>query len=114
MNIYDDINKLAYSLKNSEEYINFKTAKQYINLNPELKEKIDNFEKLRYEGQMNFIKNGTEQQDELNKIQEMYEEMIQIDEIKKYFDAELKFNILLTDINKLITEAVKDVIGGQV
>ena len=63
---------------------------------------------------MNFIKNGTEQQEELKKIQEMYEEMIQIDEIKKYFDAELKFNILLADINKLITEAVKDVIGGQV
>ena len=110
MNVYDEANNLSCALKSSEEYINFKTAKQYINLNPDLKEKIDNFEKLRYEGQMTLIKTGSQEQEELKKIQEIYEEIIQIEEIKKYFDAELKFNILLADVNKIITESVKDVI----
>ena len=45
MKVYDEANNLARSLEESEEYVNFKTAKQYINLNPELKEKIQNFEK---------------------------------------------------------------------
>lgn len=112
MNVYDEANSLSQALKNSEEYINFKTAKQYINLNPELKEKIDNFEKIRYENQMNLIKNGKQEQEEIKKVQEIYEEIIQIEEVKKYFDAELKFNILLADVNKIITEAVKDVIIG--
>jgi len=45
------------------------------------------------------------------KIQNLYAELIEIPEIKKYFDAEFKFNILLGDINKTISEAVKDVMG---
>ena len=110
MNVYDEVNNLAQELKNSEEYINFKTAKQFINLNPDLKEKIDKFEKARYESQMNILQNGKQEQEELKRVQEMYEEIIQIEEIKKYFDAELRFNVILADINKIITEAVKDVI----
>ncbi len=111
MNVYDEARRLSQALKNSEEYINFKTAKQYINLNPELKEKIDNFEKIRYDEQINLIKTGQQGQGEIKKIQEIYEEIIQIEEIKKYFDAELKFNILLADVNKIITEAVRDLIS---
>ena len=30
--------------------------------------------------------------------------------MKKYFDAELKFNVLLTDVNKIIADAVQDLI----
>ena len=40
MNIYDTANKLASEIKQSEEYQNFKMAKEVINLNKELKEKI--------------------------------------------------------------------------
>lgn len=110
MNVYDVANKLAEELKNSEEYINFKMAKQYINLNPELKEKIEEFEKIRYEEQMKLINTGKQEEEKLKEVQKLYEELIEIEEIKKYFDAELKFNILLADVNKIITEAVKDVI----
>ena len=30
--------------------------------------------------------------------------------IKEYFDAEMRFNVLLTDVNRIIAEAVKDVL----
>ena len=46
----------------------------------------------------------------MSRIQNLYQELIEIPEIKKYFDAEFKFNILLGDVNKIISEAVKDVI----
>ena len=42
-------------------------------------------------------------------MQDMYTELIQIDEVKKYFDAEMKFNIVIADVNKIIGEAIKDV-----
>ena len=110
MNVYDEMNNLAQAIKNSEEYINFKTAKQFINQNLELKQKVDDFEKSRYESQINILQNGKKEQEELKKVQEIYAEIIQIDEIKKYFEAELRFNVLLADVNKVISEAVKDVI----
>ena len=45
-----------------------------------------------------------------NKMKELYAELIQIEDAKKYFDAEMKFNIVLADVNKIIGEAVRDVI----
>ena len=45
MQVYDTVNKLASEIKSSEEYINYKMAKQAINLNVDLKKKIDEFEK---------------------------------------------------------------------
>lgn len=109
MNVYDTVNKLAEEIKQSEEYTNFKIAKEEINSNPELKSQIDEFEKERYEEQLNSIQNGKTDQEKMAKIQSKYSELIQIPEISKYFNAEFKFNILLGDVNKIISEAVKDV-----
>ena len=109
MNVYDTVNKLAEEIKQSEEYMNFKIAKEEINSNPELKSQIDEFEKERYEEQLNSIQNGKTDQEKMAKIQSKYSELIQIPEISKYFNAEFKFNILLGDVNKIISEAVKDV-----
>ena len=36
--------------------------------------------------------------------------MIISEKIKKYFDMEVRFNVMLADINKIIGEAVKDVL----
>ena len=109
MNVYDTVNKLAQEIKESEEYINFKEAKQATNLEPKYKEKISEFEKARYEEQINTIQTGKTDSEKMTKIQNLYKELIEIPEIKKYFDAEFKFNILLGDINKTISEAVKDI-----
>ena len=111
MQVYDTVNRLAQELRESEEYVNYKTAKQDINLNTELKSKIDEFEKARYEEQIMAIQTGKTDEEKMKKVQELYSELINIEEAKKYFDAELKFNILLGDVNKIITEAVKDVLA---
>ena len=47
MNVYDTANQLAEEIKQSEEYVTYKMAKEAINLNFELKNKIDEFEKAR-------------------------------------------------------------------
>jgi len=111
MNVYDTVNRLADEIKQSEEYMNFKAAKQAINLEPEYKIKIAEFEKVRYEEQINSIRTGKSDETKMAEIQNLYKELIEIPEVKKYFDAEFKFNILLGDVNKIISEAVKDVIS---
>ena len=110
MNVYDTVNKLAIEIKESEEYKNFKTAKQKINENSEYKEKISEFEKLRYEEQISSVQNGKVDEVKMAKIQELYKQLIEIPEVRDYFDTEFKFNILLGDVNKIISDAVRDVI----
>ena len=50
--IYDTANQLAKEIQQSEEYMTYKIAKEAINLNFELKNKIEEFEKARYDAQI--------------------------------------------------------------
>ncbi len=110
MNVYDTVNKLAKELKESSEYINYKNIKVEVANDSELKEKMKNFENLRYEAQLEGLKGEDQEKSKLEEMQKLYAELIQNETAKKYFDYELKFNVLLADVNKIIAEAVKDVL----
>ena len=109
MNIYDTANRLAQEIKQSEEYKNYKMARQALNLNTSLKEKMANFEKARYEEQINEMQTGKQDEAKYKEMQDLYAELIEIEDAKKYFDAETKFNIVIADVNKIIGEAIRDV-----
>lgn len=110
MNVYDTANKLAQEIRTSEEYNNYKKAKESINSNAELKKKIDDFEKLRYDIQVLAIQGKEADEEKSKKLQEMYTILLQEKEIKNYFDLEVKFNVMLADVNKIIAESVQDVL----
>ena len=110
MNVYDTANRLAQEIRQSEEYVNYKMAKQTLNLNTALKQKMADFEKLRYDVQISMMQTGKRNEEDYKKMQDVYSELIEIDEAKKFFDAETKFNVLVADVNKIIGEAIRDVI----
>lgn len=110
MKVYDTANTLAEEIKTSEEYVTYKTAREVINLKPELKEKIKEFEQMRYDVQVQMMQTGKQDEEKYKKMQEIYTELVETEEARKYFEAEMKFNILLADVNKIIGEAVQDVI----
>ena len=109
MNIYDTANRLAGEIKQSEEYINYKMAKQALNLNTSLKEKMAEFEKIRYDVQLETMQTGKQNEEKYKKMQEMYKDLVEIDDARRYFEAETKFNIIIADVNKIIGEAIVDV-----
>ncbi len=110
MNIYDTANKLAQEIKQSEEYVNYKMAKETLNMKPELKQKIQEFEENRYEAQIEVMQTGKNNEEKTKKMQNLYIELIENDDAKRFFEAETKFNIILADVNKIIGDAVMDVL----
>ena len=111
MNIYDTANKLAAELKQTDEYKAYKNSKQQIESNAEVKSKIDEFDKLRVETQKAMLK-GEANANELSvKLQNLYTELYQNEIAKNYLEAEMRFSVMVTDVNKIISEAIKDVIG---
>ncbi|MBQ2937710.1 MAG: YlbF family regulator [Clostridia bacterium] len=110
MNIYDTANRLAQELKQSEEYVNYKMAKETLNLKPELKKKIQEFEEARYDAQITAMQTGKNDEEKTKKMQQLYIELIENDDAKRFFETETKFNIVLADVNKIIGDAVKDVL----
>ena len=110
MNVYDTANRLASEIKQSEEYMKYKMAKQSLNLNTKLKEKMMEFEQTRYEVQLEMMQTGKNNEEKYKKMQELYAELIEDEEAKRFFEAETKFNVVIADVNKIIGEAVRDVI----
>ena len=109
MNVYDTANRLAQEIKQSEEYMNYKMAKQALNLNTELKEKMAEFEKARYEVQLEMMQTGKNNEEKYKQVQNLYAKLEENDEAKRFFEAETKFNVVIADVNKIIGEAIRDV-----
>lgn len=110
MNVYDTANRLAQELKQSEEYINYKMSKEALNLKQDLKKKIKEFEEARYDAQITAMQTGKNDEEKTKKMQQLYIELIENDDAKRFFEAETKFNIVLADVNKIIGDAVRDVL----
>ena len=110
MNVYDTANRLASEIRQSEEYMNYKMAKQALNLNTKLKEKMMEFEQTRYEVQVEMMQTGKNNEEKYKKMQDLYAELIEDEEAKRFFEAETKFNVVIADVNKIIGEAIRDVI----
>ena len=54
---------------------------------------------------------GEKQSNEkMAKLQELYKILVQNEQVKEYFEKEVKFNVMVADINKIIGEAIKDVL----
>lgn len=110
MNIYDTANNLAEEIKKSEEYSNYANLKKEISEDEEKKKKLDEFDALRYSMQIETMKGNKQNEDGIKDLQERYSKLITDKKMKDYFEAEMKFNVMIADINKIIAEAVKDVL----
>ena len=84
--------------------------KEEVYQNSELKGKVEEFEKIRYEAQVMAIQGVNQEPEKMKKLQDMYDILLKEPKIKDYFDKEVRFNVLLADVNKIIGEAVKDVL----
>lgn len=110
MYVYDVANNLAKTIQESKEYLEYKSAREELKNNLELKQKVDEFEKIRYEAQVLAFQGDKESEEKTKKLQEMYDILVKDAKIKEYFDIEVRFNIMLADVNKIISESVKDLL----
>lgn len=108
-NIYDTANKLAKEIKESTEYKKYKEARERVMANSELRDKINNFEKLRYDMQVIAVEKGEESPEKTEKLKQMYSILVENKDIKDYFDVEVQFNVMIADINKIIAESMEDI-----
>ena len=107
---YDKVHELAKSLKESEEYLEYKQIKEELKKEPELKERVDQFARLRYENQVLTLQGRSQNEENLKRLQELYASLVKNQMVKEYFEKEMRFNLVVADVNKIIGEAIKDVL----
>ena len=77
----------------------------------EVNEQIKKFEALRYEIQISAMQGLELNKDKEKELQDIYADLLTKENVKEYFESEFKFNILLADVNKIIGDSVKEVLG---
>ena len=110
MEVYDRCHELAKAIKQSKEYTEYKEIKNDLFQNLELKKQVDEFEKIRYEEQLLAMQGEAQSEEKMKKLQELYAILIKEPRIKEYFDKEVRFNVMIADVNKIIGESIKDVL----
>ncbi len=110
MYVYDEANNLAKAIQDSKEYKEYKKIKEELEAIPEMKAKVEEFEKIRYEVQVMSFQGEKQDEEKMKKLQEMYDILMKETKIKEYFDIEVRFNIMLADVNRIISESVKDLL----
>ena len=55
------------------------------------------------------MQTGKNNEEKYKEMQKEYAELVENEEAKRFFEAETKFNILIADVNKIIGEAIRDV-----
>ena len=110
MKVYDKCHELAQAIKESTEYTEFKEIKKYVYGELNLKDKVEEFEKIRYEEQLLAMQGEKQNEEKMKRLQELYQILIQEPVVKDYFEKEVKFNLMIADVNKIIGESIKDVL----
>lgn len=110
MNFYDKVHELVRCFKETDEY------KTYMNLKKEIKEDgkyskmLKDFKEKQTKMQMGYIESG--KMDELTQkdLENTYSLLIQSETVRNFLESEIRLNVLLADMQKIIGEGLKDIV----
>lgn len=110
MNSYDKAHELAKTLKNDPAIVEFEKLKEQIKNDKELNDKLENFKQKRLELQIKSMQEGNINKEDEEKVKKEYQELLSNPLAVEYFEKEVKINILVSDIQKIIYDDIKDIL----
>jgi cell fate (sporulation/competence/biofilm development) regulator YlbF (YheA/YmcA/DUF963 family) len=110
MNIYDKANELVQAIKQSEEYKNMDIAQKRLNEKPEHMQMVKDFMKTQINIQtMTMLKQDIDE-DTKEAFNALYTTVMNIENCRKFLEAQNVYGRMVQDIYKIIGEA-SDVMG---
>lgn len=106
MNVYDDAYALAKSLKESQENKQYLEAKEKLEKDEKAREMLMDFRKFQMELQGELMEGKQVDQEKSDRLKNMYEVLNMNLTVKEYLAAEYRFGKMITDVSKIIGEAV--------
>lgn len=104
--VYDKANELAADIKASDEYKAFCAAKEKVSENSTTIDLLKQYHRLQIEAQAAFVA-GKQDDESLEKLQKLGE-LLQLDRnASNYLIAEYQLNRMISDIYKIIADAVE-------
>ncbi len=107
-NIYDKAHAFAATLVQEESYIAFKELSSKINNNPEQYEKIRDYQLKQMELYERNEAREEIHQEEIEAINAAYAALLEDEDIKRLFEVERQFSLMLTDVYKIMNEPIQE------
>ena len=110
MNPYDKVHELVRAIKESEEVKEYLAIKEELFQDEKNKAMIKDFREKQVEVQSLLMQGKEAEPEKMEKLQSLYDILASNVKIKEFFDKEVRFDVMLSDIYKIIGEALKDII----
>lgn len=110
MNPYDKVHELVRAIKESDEVKEYLEIKEEVYKDEKNKEMIKDFREKQMEVQSLLMQGQEAEQEKMEKLQNLYQILASNVKVKEFFDKEVKFDVMLSDIYKIIGEALKDIV----
>lgn len=110
MNFYDKVHEMVRAFKDTPEF------REYVELKNKLKEEKDAYDRLKdfkerqKNYQMEYIDGKEQSKEKLDEMQNLYSIVIQNETSRKLLENEMKINVMLADMQKIIGDALKDIV----
>ena len=105
MNVYDSARALAGEMKNSEQYRTYAQAREKAMASSATRAMVDEYHKLQVQAQAG-IMSGKKDEELMRKLQKLGE-LLQMDrDASAFLIAEYRLNTMLSDVFKILGEAV--------
>ena len=108
MNFYDKVHELVKNLKQTPEFSNYMHIKNQVKENEELYSLIREFKTIQRQEQMKYINGKGIDEKIKEELQQKYSIIIKNPLGLEYIQSEIKLDVLLADMQKILSEGLKD------
>ncbi len=105
-NVYDAAHTLAHAIKDSEEFKKFRELEGQVKDNESLKAMVEDFQKRQLELQALQLQGIQPDEEKITKLQELFEILSKDPKAAEFFQAEMRFNQLMTDVSKILGDVM--------
>ena len=106
-NVYDVARELVHSLKECDQYKNYKAAKAKIDANEDLAKMINDFTEKGLELQTMTMTGQTPDEDTLSKYQQLYAVVMSDPSAAEYLNAQMSISQIVSEIYQMRGEALQ-------
>lgn len=111
--VYDKVYELQKAIKESEEYRTYKEVLDQVNTDPKAKQMLNDFRNRQLDLQTRQVQGESVSEEEMEQLNKLYETVNLNDDIRKLLDAERAIAVVIEDINRIITEPLKEAMEGD-
>ena len=105
-NVHDKAHELAKALQQSEEANTVEAAMKEIAADADTKRMFEDFRVRQAELQQKMMAGEMPAQDEMEKMEQMYQVITLNPSIAKLFDAERRLGQVIQDVNKIVSDSL--------